>query len=152
MSATPDPKRALERSDAAAVETGALTVLQPANWKTPKGYANGMMGRGAFVVTGGLIGWDEKEKLAEGFLPQVEQTLRNVVAVIQEAGGGPQHVARLTWYVRSIETYRDSLSELGPVYRKIMGRHYPAMALIEVSGLVEPKALVEIEATAIIPD
>ncbi len=131
---------------------GGLTALQPAGWPTPKGYANGVMGRGNMVLTGGLIGWDENEEFPEGFVAQVEQTLRNVLAVVAEAGGGPEHIARLTWYVRSIATYRASLAELGPVYRRVMGRHYPAMALVEVSDLVEPKALVEIEATAIVPD
>lgn len=129
-----------------------LTVLQPSGWIKPKGYANGMMGRGRIVLTGGLIGWDETETFAEGFIPQVEQTLKNVVAVIAEAGGAPEHIARLTWYVKSIATYRSSLAELGAVYRRTLGRHYPAMALVEVSDLVEPMALVEIEATAILPD
>ncbi|HEY9055873.1 MAG TPA: RidA family protein [Aurantimonas sp.] len=129
-----------------------LTALQPAGWPTPKGYANGVMGRGNMVLTGGLIGWDENKEFPEGFVDQVERTLTNVLAVVAEAGGGPEHIARLTWYVRSIPTYRASLAELGPVYRRVMGRHYPAMALVEVSDLVEPKALVEIEATAIVPD
>ena len=136
----------------AADETDALTVLQPPAWKKPRGYANGMAGRGRFVLTGGLIGWDETEAFADGFVPQVEQTLKNVVAVVAEAGGEPKHIARLTWYVRSVETYRASLEEMGAAYRRVMGRHYPAMALVEVANLVEPKALVEIEATAIIPD
>ena len=129
-----------------------LTVLQPPGWKKPRGYANGMMGRGKLVLTGGLIGWDETETFAEGFIPQVEQTLKNVIAVVAAAGGETEHIARLTWYVKSIETYRDSLAELGAVYRRTFGRHYPAMALVQVSDLVEPQALVEIEATAILPD
>jgi enamine deaminase RidA (YjgF/YER057c/UK114 family) len=138
-----------EPSDAAEPP---LTVLLPDGWKKPRGYANGMAGRGTVVMTGGLIGWNADEVLASGFLPQVEQTLKNILAVVAEAGGGPQHVARLTWYVRSIATYRESLSALGPIYRATFGRHYPAMALVEVANLVEPDALVEIEATAIIPD
>lgn len=129
-----------------------LTVLQPPGWRKPKGYANGMLGRGRMVLTGGMIGWDEDEVFADGFVPQVEQALRNILAVLAEAGGGAGHVARLTWYVRSIETYRASLAELGPAYLRVMGRHYPAMALVEVSNLVETAALVEIEATAILPD
>ena len=129
-----------------------LRTLLPAGWRQPKGYANGVMGRGTVVLTGGLIGWDADEVLAEGFLPQVEQTLRNIVAVLAEAGARPGHIARLTWYVRSIDTYRASLKQLAPVYRSIIGRHYPAMALVQVAELVEPEALVEIEATAIIPD
>lgn len=130
----------------------ALTSLQPPGWRKPKGYANGMLGRGRMVLTGGMIGWDADEVFADGFVPQVEQALRNVLAVLAVAGGGPEHIARLTWYVRSIATYRDSLAALGPAYVGIIGRHYPAMALIEVAGLVEPLALVEIEATAILPD
>lgn len=135
-----------------AGDDAALDTLQPPGWKKPRGYANGMAGRGRLVLTGGLIGWDETETFADGFIPQVEQTLRNVLAVIAEAGGGPEHIARLTWYVRSIATYRASTAELGAAYRRVLGRHYPAMALVEVSDLVEPEALVEIEATAIVPD
>ena len=129
-----------------------LTNLQPPGWRKPKGYANGMLGRGRMVLTGGMIGWNADEIFADGFVPQVEQALRNVLAVLAEAGGGPEHIARLTWYVRSIATYRDSLPALGPAYIAVMGRHYPAMALVEVANLVEPLALVEIEATAILPD
>ncbi|MFH6781961.1 MULTISPECIES: RidA family protein [Methylobacterium] len=143
MTASPIPLRP---------EAPALSTLQPPGWKKPRGYANGMAGRGTVVMTGGLIGWDENEVLAEGFIPQVEQILRNILAVLGEAGAGPEHVARLTWYVRSVDTYRASLAELGPVYRRVMGRHFPAMALVGVADLVEPGALVEIEATAIVPD
>ena len=130
----------------------ALTVLQPPAWRKPKGYANGMAGRGRLVLTGGLVGWDADEAFAEGFVPQVEQCLNNALAVIAEAGGEAHHIARLTWYVRSVATYRESLVELGAAYRRVLGRHYPAMALVEVADLVEPRALVEIEATAIVPD
>lgn len=129
-----------------------LTVLQPRGWPKPRGYSNGFAGRGRLVLTGGMVGWDETLTFRDGFVPQVEQCLRNVLAVIAEAGGEAQHVARLTWYVRSIATYRASTAELGPVYRAVFGRHFPAMALVEVTGLVEPAALVEIEATAIVPD
>lgn len=130
----------------------SLRILQPKGWRPPKGYANGVMGRGTIVMTGGLIGWDGEQVLAEGFLGQVEQTLRNVVAVLAEADAGPEHIARLTWYVRSIDTYRNSLKDLAPIYRSVLGRHYPAMALVQVADLVERDALVEIEATAIVPD
>ncbi|WP_233192816.1 RidA family protein [Acidimangrovimonas sediminis] len=129
-----------------------LQVLQPEGWKKPRGYANGMSGRGRIVMTGGLIGWDAEEVLAKGFVPQVEQTLRNIVAVLAAGGAGPEHLARLTWYVRDIGTYRAALKELAPVYRAVLGRNYPAMALVQVAALVEPEALVEIEATAIVPD
>ncbi|MEH3147336.1 MAG: RidA family protein [Methylobacterium frigidaeris] len=127
-------------------------MLQPAGWRKPRGYSNGVKARGALVLTGGLVGWDENEVFAEGFVAQVERTLRNILAVVAEAGGGPEHVARLTWYVRSIDTYRAALADLAPVYRRVMGRHYPAMALVQVAGLVEPEALVEIEATAVVPE
>ncbi len=149
---TTPPSPAPRPSNGAAAAEAPLTVLHPPAWKRPRGYSNGIMGSGKVVVTGGIIGWDAEEVLAEGFLPQVEQTLRNILAILAEGGAGPEHVARLTWYVRSIETYRASLDALGPIYRRIMGRNFPAMALVEVSGLVEPGALVEIEATAIIPD
>lgn len=129
-----------------------LTMLQPPGWRKPKGYANGMLGRGRIVLTGGMIGWDANEVFADGFVPQVEQALRNILSVLAVAGGRAEHVARLTWYVRSIETYRASLAELGPAYVRVMGRHYPAMALVQVADLVERQALVEIEGTAILRD
>lgn len=129
-----------------------LTVLQPPTWKRPRGYSNGMMARGTVVVTGGVIGWDEEERIAEGFLAQIEQTLRNIVAILAEAGAGPQHIARLTWYVCDMDAYREAIVNLGPIYREIIGKNFPAMAVVGVSSLVEPEALVEIEATAIIPD
>lgn len=132
-------------------EPPGLTALQPPDWPRPRGYANGMAGQGTLVLTGGMIGWDASETFAEGFLPQVGQALANIVAVVAEAGGEPRHIARLTWYVRSMEEYRNSLADLGPVYRAVMGRHFPAMAVVEVSNFVEPQALVEIEATAIVP-
>ena len=143
---------ALHKAPEGLENEDGLTVLQPSGWKKPRGYANGMMGRGRLVLTGGLIGWDETETFSEGFIPQVEQTLKNIIAVVAAAGGKPEHIARLTWYVKSIPAYRASLGELGAVYRRTLGRHYPAMALVEVADLVEPKALVEIEATAILPD
>jgi len=129
-----------------------LTTLQPPAWKRPRGYSNGMMGRGTVVVTGGVIGWDEHEKLAEGFLAQVEQALRNIIAIIAEAGAGPEHIARLTWFVTDMDAYREAVANLGPIYREVMGKNFPAMAVVGVSNLVEPEAMVEIEATAIIPD
>jgi enamine deaminase RidA (YjgF/YER057c/UK114 family) len=142
-----------ETAEAAGADAPGLRVLQPAGWKTPRGYANGVMGRGTMVVTGGLIGWDAEQRIVPGgFVPQAGQTLRNIVAVLAEGGARPHHIASLTWYVRSIATYRASLKELGKVYRAVIGAHYPAMALVEVADLVEPEALVEIAATAIVPD
>lgn len=129
-----------------------FTILQPPGWAKPRGYANGIKARGAFVMTGGQIGWNADGVFeTDDFLGQVRQALSNVLAVVREAGGGPEHIARLNWYVVDIEAYRASLKELGPVYRDVMGRNFPAMTLVQVSGLVERQALVEIEATAIVP-
>ncbi|HZH45951.1 MAG TPA: RidA family protein [Roseococcus sp.] len=128
----------------------SLTPLNPKGWPPPRGYSNGLAGEGRLVILGGQIGWDAQGRFAEGFVPQVRQALANIVAVLAEAGGRPQHIARLTWYVTDIAEYRASLAELGPAYRAIMGRHFPAMTLVQVVALVEPEARVEIEATAIL--
>lgn len=128
----------------------SLTALQPPSWPAPKGYANGMMGEGRIVLVGGQIGWDSEGRFPAGLVAQVRQALLNIVAVLREAGAGPEHVGRLTWYVTDMAAYRAALKELGPVYREVMGRNFPAMALVQVVALVEAEALVEIEATAII--
>jgi enamine deaminase RidA (YjgF/YER057c/UK114 family) len=132
--------------------TSPLTALQPEGWPAPRGYSNGMMGRGRIVLVGGQVGWDEQGRFPEGLVAQTRQALRNILAVLKEAGGGPEHVGRLTWYVVDIAEDRASLAALGPAYREVMGRHFPAMALVQVTALVEPAARIEIEATAIIPD
>jgi enamine deaminase RidA (YjgF/YER057c/UK114 family) len=129
-----------------------LTALHPPGWPAPRGYANGMAGRGRIVLVGGQIGWDTEGRFPPGFVPQVRQALENILAVVREAGGGPEHIGRLTWYVTDMAEYRASLAELGPAYRAVMDRNFPAMALVQVVALVEPEARVEIEATAIIPD
>jgi len=136
---------------AAKQGSGAIQVLQPSGWPTPKGYANGMSADGRLVVTGGVIGWDSRGDLAEGFVAQVQQTLRNISAILAEGGARPEHLLRLTWYVLDIEEYLASLKPLGHVYRDIFGSHYPAMALVQVVRLVEKAARVEIEATAVVP-
>lgn len=128
-----------------------VQVLQPSGWPVPKGYANGMAAEGRIAVTGGVIGWDSEERLADGFVAQVRQTLSNIAAIIAEAGARPEHLVRLTWYVVDMDEYLANLKELGKVYRAIFGTHYPAMALIQVVRLVEKTARVEIEATAVIP-
>jgi enamine deaminase RidA (YjgF/YER057c/UK114 family) len=128
-----------------------LTVLQPPGWPTPRGYSNGIVGSGRVAMIGGQIGWDEHGRFPEGFVAQVAQALRNVLAVVQAAGGSPEHVARLTWYVVDIGEYRSALPALGAVYRDTFGRWYPAMTLVQVTALVEREARVEIEATAILP-
>src|ERR1700749_2031086 len=102
-----------------------LTVVQPADWPAPKGYSNGIVGRGRVLTVGGQIGWDTQGRFPAGFFPQVAQALRNVLAVVQAAGGSAQHVARLTWYVTDIEDYRSALPSLGAVYRETFGRWYP---------------------------
>ncbi|WP_328702235.1 RidA family protein [Belnapia arida] len=130
----------------------SLESLQPPGWPQPRGYANGMAGRGKTVLLGGQIGWDAEGRFAGGFIGQVQQALRNILAVLAEAGGGPEHIGRMTWYVTDMAEYRDSLRALGPAYRAVMGRHFPAMTLVQVVALVEPEARVEIEATALIPD
>lgn len=129
----------------------APQVLQPSGWPMPKGYANGMAAEGRLIVTGGVIGWDTSNRLADGFLAQVRQTLQNIVAILAEGGASPAHLVRLTWYVVDIDEYVDNLKALGAIYREVVGAHYPAMALVQVVRLVEKAARVEIEATAVLP-
>lgn len=127
--------------------------LHPKGWKPAIGYSNGVAARGRMVFTGGMIGWNaEAEFETDDFVGQTAQALRNIVAVLAEAGAGPAHIVRLTWYVTSKAEYLAGLKELGRAYKEIIGRHYPAMALVQVVGLVEDRAKVEIEATAVIPD
>jgi len=110
-----------------------------------------MAADGRIVVTGGVIGWDSNERLAQGFVAQVRQTLCNIAAILTEGGAKPEHLVRLTWYVVDMDEYLANLRELGVIYREIFGAHYPAMALVQVVRLVEKEARVEIEATAVIP-
>lgn len=127
-------------------------VLHPANWAPARGYSNGMAAEGRLVVTGGLIGWTPDQRLeSDDFAAQAAQALRNVVEVLACAGAKPEHLVRLTWYVTDKREYLASLRELGAAYREIIGRHFPAMALVQVAALVEDRAKVEIEATAVIP-
>jgi enamine deaminase RidA (YjgF/YER057c/UK114 family) len=127
-------------------------TLQPSGWPVPKGYANGMSARGRLVVTGGVVGWDEGERFADGFVAQARQALLNIRAILAEGEARPEHLVRLTWYVVDIAEYRESLRALGAAYREVFGAHFPAMALVQVVRLVEPAARVEIEATAVVPD
>jgi enamine deaminase RidA (YjgF/YER057c/UK114 family) len=128
-------------------------VLQPAEWPRAKGYANGVVARGTQVFIAGQIGWDAQQTFAHARLaPQVRTALANVIRVLAEAGGEPEHIVRLTWYVTSRQEYIDELPEIGAAYRAVMGRHYPAMSVVEVSALMEAEAKVEIEATAVLPD
>ncbi|MDE2383778.1 MAG: RidA family protein [Alphaproteobacteria bacterium] len=128
-------------------------ILNPKNWRPAKGYANGIAASGRLVFCGGLIGWNAAQEFeTDDFLGQVAQTLRNIVAVLAEGGAGPEHLVRLTWYVTDKKEYLARLKELGAAYREIIGRHYPAMALVQVVALVEDRAKVEIEATAVVPE
>jgi enamine deaminase RidA (YjgF/YER057c/UK114 family) len=127
-------------------------VLQPAGWPRPRGYSNGIAATGRMVFTGGMIGWDETCRFpAADLVGQARQALGNILAVLAEAGAGPEHVTRLTWYVTDMAAYRACQKELGQVYREVMGASFPAMALVQVVSLVEPEAKVEIEATAVLP-
>lgn len=125
-------------------------VLQPAGWPKPRGYANGILATGPTIYTGGQIGWDETGAFPDDFVGQVRQTLANVVAVLAAGGGAPSDLVRLTWYVVDMEEYLANLEGLGKVYREIIGAYYPTMALVQVVRLVEIKARVEIEATAVL--
>ena len=125
-----------------------VRAVLPEGWPQPKGYANGTVTEGPLVHIGGQIGWRPDGTFPDGFLAQVEQTLKNVVAVAEAGGGRADTIARMTWYVTDMTAYREALRELGPVYRGVMGRHFPAMALVRVVDLVEPEAMVEIEAVA----
>ena len=129
------------------------TLLQPEGWVTPKGYANGVAARGTMVFTGGQIGWNAQQQFeSDDFISQTKQTLLNVRAVLAAGGAGPEHLVRLTWYVTDRNEYNSRLKELGAVYREVLGKNFPAMACVQVAGLMEERAKIEIEATAVIPD
>lgn len=128
-----------------------MRVLQPPSWPRPHGYANGIAATGQTIFLAGQIGWDSQGHFAEGLADQVRQALANIVTLLAEAGAGPQHVVRLSWYVTDLRAYRTSLPQLGAAYRSVMGRHFPTMSVVGVAELVEPQALVEIEATAVLP-
>lgn len=128
-------------------------ALQPAEWPRAKGYANGVAARGTHVFIAGQIGWESQQRMAQGGLAsQVRTALDNVLRVLGEAGGRAEHVVRMTWYLTSRQEYFDALPEIGAAYRAVMGRHFPAMSVVEVSALIEADAKVEIEATAVLPD
>lgn len=130
-----------------------MKILQPPGWAQPKGYANGVAARGTLVFVGGQVGWNAAQQFeSDDFVAQAAQALRNIVAVLAQAGARPDHIVRMTWYVLDKREYLASYRALGAVYREIVGRHYPAMTAIEVTALMEDRARVEIEATAVIPD
>ena len=125
-------------------------AILPEGWPQPRGYANGMVAEGRVLVTGGLVGWDAQGVFAKGFIGQLRQTFLNIKAVVEAGGGRVEDIVRLTWYVTDIATYRASLKDMGPAYREVFGRHFPAMAVVAVTALVELEAMVEIEATAVV--
>ncbi|MDX1593869.1 MAG: RidA family protein [Gammaproteobacteria bacterium] len=128
-------------------------ILQPPGWPRPKGYANGVAARGRQVYVAGQVGWNTEERFeSDDFVAQARQALANIVAVLAEAGAGPEHLVRMTWYVVDKAEYLDRPHELGAAYREVIGERYPAMSLVQVAGLVETGARLEIEATAVVPD
>ena len=130
-----------------------MQFLQPPGWATPKGYANGVAARGTLVFVGGQIGWNAEQRFeCDDFIAQTRQALQNVHAVLACAGAGPEHMVRMTWYITDRDEYNTRLRELGGVYREVMGKCFPAMTCVEVSRLVESRAKVEIEVTAVLPD
>lgn len=129
-----------------------LEIIHPEGWKPAKGYANGVAAEGRVIYVGGQIGWNADQVFeTHDFLGQMEQTLRNVLAVVEAGGGKAENIARLTWYITNKQEYIAKQKEVGAVYRKVMGRNFPAMAMVQVADLMEDEALVEIEATAVIP-
>jgi enamine deaminase RidA (YjgF/YER057c/UK114 family) len=127
------------------------TILQPAGWPKPRGYSNGMMAEGRVAMTGGVVGWDTEGRFPESFADQARQAFSNIRAILAAGGAAPHHVVRLTWYVTDVEEYLAAGKDLGRAYRETFGDHYPAMAVVQVVRLVEPRAKLEIEATAVIP-
>jgi enamine deaminase RidA (YjgF/YER057c/UK114 family) len=130
----------------------AFAFLQPEGWAPPQGYANGVAAEGRQIYVAGQVGWNAQCKFDSGdFAAQVEQALRNVVDVLKAGGAGPEHIVRMNWYITDKADYQARRSEIGAAYRRVIGRHFPAMTLLVVAGLLEPEARVEIEATAVVP-
>jgi enamine deaminase RidA (YjgF/YER057c/UK114 family) len=130
-----------------------LEIVNPAGWPKPRGYANGVAGRGRMVFVAGQIGWTPDERWeSDDFIGQLRQALKNTVAVLAAAGAAPEHIVRMTWYVTDKQEYLASKAEIGAVWRDLLGRNFPAMALVQVVALVEDRARLEIETTALIPD
>ncbi len=129
-----------------------MQILQPPEWARPKGFSNGIACTGKLIFVAGQVGWTGQGEWKEkSFAGQFRQTLLNIISILKEANGKPEHIVRLTWYVLDKKEYLDSLRDVGLAYRELMGRHYPAMAVVQVSGLIENEARLEIEATAVIP-
>ena len=132
--------------------TKSHQLLHPRTWKQPKGFANGIAAEGRLVFLAGQVGWNAEQKFdSDDFVAQTRQALANIAALVAEAGGRPEHITRLTWYVLDKHEYLSRLRELGDAYRAVLGKHFPAMTLVQVGALVEDRAKVEIEATAVVP-
>ena len=130
-----------------------MKTLLPEGWPRPKGYSNGVSAKGRMIFTSGQVGWTAVEKFeAKDLVGQVRQTLENTLAVLKEDGAGPEHIVRMTWYITDKQDYLNNLKEIGAVYRDVVGKHFPAMALVEVKGLLEDEAKVEIETIAVVED
>ncbi len=128
------------------------TLLHPRNWKPAKGYANGVVAEGRMIFVAGQVGWDAEQKFeSQDFVAQTRQALQNIVAILREAGGKPEHITRLTWYVTDKNEYLSRLAEVGEAYRSVIGKHFPAMTMVQVAALVEDGAKVELEASAVMP-
>ena len=127
-----------------------MRFLQPEGWPRPKGYANGVAAEGRMVFVAGQIGWDASGRFADGLAAQLRQTLENTVAVLAEGGAEPTDIVRMTWYITDRDAYDADLAGIGAAYRDVIGRHYPAMAVVQVVGLMEREAMIEIETTAVV--
>ena len=137
---------------APAPYTARVEVLQPPGWPRPKGYANGSAADGRLVFTAGVVGWNEREEFeSDEFPAQFRQCVENIVAILAQAKAEPRHLVRMTWYVTDKRAYLDALPEIGAIYRDVLGKVFPTMAVVEVKGLMEDRALIEIEATAVVP-
>jgi enamine deaminase RidA (YjgF/YER057c/UK114 family) len=130
-----------------------MRALQPVDWARPKGYANGIEAYGHVVFVAGQVGWGADQRFrAQDFAGQFEQTLHNILAVLREANAGPEHITRMTWFITDKQAYLRNIKQVGEIYRRVMGKCFPTMSVVQVVALIEDEALVEIEATAVIPD
>jgi len=127
-----------------------MKQLLPDGWPRPRGYSNGILAQGKQVFIAGMVGWDQDGLFADGLVDQFRKILENTVATLKEGGGTPADIVRMTWYIKDLDDYRSNLAGIGQAYRDVIGKNYPVMAVIGVSDLVEPQALIEIETTAVI--
>ena len=130
-----------------------MQKIQPPDWAEPKGYSNGILARGAMLFVGGQIGWNGQQQFeSDDFIAQTRQTLQNIAAILKAGGAGPEHMVRMTWYIVDRVEYNARLKEVGGVYRDVMGKNFPAMTCVQVAALLEERAKIEIEVTAVVPE